>query len=67
MLQIQALDSNCHIAELFYQACQVGHLTRRDRRRIMSAFLREALTEEEKAVINRLLHAVRRGWLQIVD
>lgn len=66
-MQTYAIDSNYPIAELFYQVCQAGHLTRRDRQQIMSAFLSEALTEEEKAAINRLVHAVRRGWLKVLD
>jgi hypothetical protein len=66
-MQAYALDSNGPIAELFYQVCQAGHLTRSDRQKIMSAFLSGALTDEEKAAINRLVHAVRRGWLKVLD
>lgn len=66
-MQAYAIDSNSAIAELFYQVCQAGHLTRPDRQRIMSAFLSGALTDEEKAAINRLVHAVRRGWLKVLD
>ena len=47
-MEAYALDSNCPIAELFYQVCQAGHLTRSDRQKIMSAFLSGALTDEEK-------------------
>jgi hypothetical protein len=66
-MQAYALDSNGPIAELFYQVCRAGHLTRGDRQRIMSAFLSGALTDEEKSAINRLIHAVRRGWLKVLD
>ncbi|MDY6805574.1 MAG: hypothetical protein SXA11_17430 [Cyanobacteriota bacterium] len=66
-MQAYAIDSNSPIAELFYQVCQAGHLTHYDRQRIMSAFLSDALTDEEKAAINRLVHAVRRGWLKVLD
>lgn len=66
-MQAYALDSNGPIAELFYQVCQAGHLTRSDRQTIMSAFLSGALTDEEKSAINRLVHAVRRGWLKLLD
>ena len=62
-----ALDSSSAITELFSQVCQAGHLTRSDRQRIMSAFLNGGITDEEKAAINRLIHAVRRGWLQLLD
>lgn len=66
-MQAYIMDSHCPIAELFYQVCQAGHLTRSDRQQIMSAFLSDALTDEEKAAINRLVHAVRRGWLKVLD
>lgn len=33
----------------------------------MSALLKDSLTQDELDAINRLLHAVRRGWLQVED
>lgn len=63
----QALFPLPTIAEVFGQAWNSGRLTFRDRLYLRSAILNSALSEEERAAIDRLLHAVRRGWLQILD
>ncbi|MGE5657749.1 MAG: hypothetical protein ACM37W_14175 [Actinomycetota bacterium] len=55
------------IAELFYQVCQSGNLTRSERYDLMSALLENTLTLEDRAAIDRLLHATRRGWVTILD
>lgn len=61
------LQSNDGIAELFYQISQSGNLTRSDRYSLMSAILDNALSEEEQAAIDRLIHAARRGWVTVLD
>ena len=55
------------IAQLFSQAIQQGKLTVKDRCVLMTALLSNSLCQEEEILINRLLHAVRRGRLQVVD
>jgi hypothetical protein len=55
------------IAELFAQAIHKKQLTLKDRYILMTAILNNSLCQEEEVLINRLLHAVRRGMLQVVD
>ncbi len=55
------------IAELVFQVYHSGLLTRTHRQQIRRALLNDGLTEEDQTAINRLLHAVRRGWLKVVD
>lgn len=51
------------ISELFFQIWRSGKITRTDRYSLRAALLEDGLSEEDKAAIDRLLHAVRRGWL----
>ncbi|MEW6498028.1 MAG: hypothetical protein AB1589_36835 [Cyanobacteriota bacterium] len=55
------------IAELFAQVLEKGQLNLKDRYVLMTALLNNSLCREEEILINRLLHAVRRGRLQVVD
>ena len=55
------------IAELFIQVIRKGQLTLSDRYVLMRAILNNTLCQEEEVLINRLLHAVRRGRLKVVD
>jgi hypothetical protein len=55
------------LEELFGQVMFSSVVTRNDRKVIRTALLAGCLTEDEKAIINRLLYNVRRGWVQIVD
>ena len=42
-------------------------VTRSERQTLMDALLDYRIGSEEKAAIDRLLHAIRRGWLQLMD
>lgn len=66
-MQAQALQADPAIAELFYHVCQSGKLTRTDRYGLMFALLECGLSEEDRAAIDRLIHATRRGWVTILD
>lgn len=55
------------ISEIFYQIWQTGQITSRHRWGLMSALMQDSLSQDERDAIDRLLHAVRRGWLQIRD
>jgi hypothetical protein len=55
------------IAELVFQVYHSGLLTPTHRQQLKTALLDDCLTEEDQTAINRLLHAVRRGWLKVVD
>lgn len=55
------------IAELFVQASVTGMLTLADRYGLLAAILEDSLSEEERHAVNRVLRAVCRGHVQIVD
>ncbi len=55
------------ISELFVQASSSGKITLADRYGLMAALLDESLAQEDRELIDRLLRAVRRGRLEIVD
>lgn len=65
MCKVYLLESR--IAELFAKTIQNGQITLADRYIIMTAILSNSLCPEEEVLINRLLHAVRRGMLKVVD
>ena len=55
------------IAELVFQVYHSGLLTGTNRQQLRTALLNDCLSEEDQTAINRLLHAVRRGWLKVVE
>lgn len=55
------------LGELFAQVSYSGRITLADRYGLMAALLEEELTEQERAAIDRLLRALRRGQLKIVN
>lgn len=55
------------LEELFGQIMFSCVVTRKDRLVLRAALLNEALNEDEKAIINRLMYNVRRGWIRIID
>ncbi|WP_079678225.1 hypothetical protein [Planktothrix sp. PCC 11201] len=55
------------LEELFGQIMFSSVVTRSDRQHLRSAILGDSLTEDEQAIINRLLYNVRRGWVKLVD
>lgn len=65
MCKVYLLESR--IAELFAKTIQNGQITPTDRYIIMTAILSNSLCPEEEVLINRLLHAIRRGMLKVVD
>ncbi len=54
------------ITELVFQVYRSGILTHEQRKQLKNLFLYHNLSEEDTTAINRLLHAIRRGWLRIV-
>jgi hypothetical protein len=55
------------IAELFAKASTSGSITIADQYGLRAALAEASLSEEERSYIDRLLYAVRRGWLQVID
>ena len=65
-MQVLTLQSDRPIAELFYQITRSGNLTR-SQSHGLRALCESALSEEDRDAVNRLLHAIRRGWIAISD
>ena len=65
MCKLYVLEST--IAELFGQVLQKKQLTLADRCVLMMAISSNSLCPDEEVLINRLLYAVRRGLLKVVD
>ncbi|GAB4301178.1 MAG: hypothetical protein Fur0025_41260 [Oscillatoriaceae cyanobacterium] len=63
----QTLQPLPTVAEIFCHTWQDGQITRQDRESLMRAFLSESIKDDEYAAIDRMLHAVKRGWLMMVD
>jgi hypothetical protein len=55
------------LAELFAQVSRSGKITLADRYGLMAALLDDALDDEARSAIDRILYAVRKGRLRIVD
>lgn len=56
-----------NISDLFAQASNCGYLTQVDCYQLTLALLGTPLSEEEQAAIDRLLYAVRRGRIRLVE
>lgn len=55
------------LGDLFAQANKTGCITLADRYGLMAAIFDESLSEDEKRSIDRLLRAIRKGRIKIVD
>lgn len=56
-----------NLSELFFQIYWSGRLTQEHRQYLRAILLQERLSEEDHSSINRLIYAVRRGWLKLTD
>lgn len=55
------------ISDLFAHASNSGILTLADRYGLMAAILEDSISEEERAAIDRLLRALLRGRMRVVN
>lgn len=55
------------VSDLFAQASATGELTIADRYGLMAALLDESISEEEMCCVDRLLYALRKGRIQLID
>lgn len=55
------------LGDLFARVNTTGELTLADRYGLMAALLDESLSQEEQFTINRLLRAVCRGKIKVVN
>ncbi|HEY9807927.1 MAG TPA: hypothetical protein V6D13_01180 [Halomicronema sp.] len=61
------LSEESSLSELFANVWKQGIMTTSNRQSIKTALLNGSLSESELRIINRMLYAVRRGWLSIAD
>lgn len=61
------LQSKTIVGDLFCRVWEARTLSRTDRFDLRSVLMRDYLNADERAAIDRLLYAVRRGWLQVLD
>jgi len=59
--------SNLNLAEQFCDIYEVGKVTNNDLRRWHSIGLSPSLSDEDFKLVTRLFHAVKRGWLEVVE
>ena len=55
------------LAEQFSDIYDSGRISNHDLRRWELIRVNQALSDEEAKLVNRLFHAVKRGWLQVVE
>ncbi|MBS0015658.1 hypothetical protein [Limnospira platensis] len=60
-------NSNGSLEEMFGQVMFSSVVTTEDRQRLKATLLKETISEDEQAIINRLLYNVRRGWVKLID
>ncbi len=66
-MKLQICPIQSAIAELFAQVSNSGYLTLADRYGLLAALMNDSLSEEDQHSIDRMLYAVRRGRLKMVD
>lgn len=66
-MNAEAMNAESTLAEVFFQVYQQGRIDREHRQHLRSTLLKESVSEEEQTAINRLLYAVRRGWLEVAE
>ncbi len=55
------------MAEMFAQITTSGVITLADRYMMKTAVLQESLSDEERQVLDRLLYAIRKGRVRLID
>jgi len=63
----RTVPSATHLYLLFYQIWHSGSLNTEQRATIQKTLLETDMSADELAAIDRIVHAVRRGWLTMVD
>ena len=55
------------LSEKFSNIYKAGKVTGSELQRLKSVVLNASLSEEEANLVDRLFHAVKRGWLEVID
>ncbi|WP_017660630.1 hypothetical protein [Baaleninema simplex] len=63
----QVLSQPATLDEMFACVWTEGYLTRDQRKTLMSVVLSSAISDRDREVLDRIFHAVRRGWLKLLD
>ncbi|QIZ71133.1 hypothetical protein [Oxynema aestuarii] len=66
-MQLSSYMPQIPLEELYGQIMFSNVVTPTDRQQLRAALLKECLSEDEKAIVDRILYNVRRGWLQMVE
>lgn len=56
-----------NLIDLCYQVWETGSINQAHRQQLKLALLAESLSEYDQIIINRMLYAVRRGWLKVAS
>ncbi|MGB3534839.1 MAG: hypothetical protein WBA13_15170 [Microcoleaceae cyanobacterium] len=59
--------SSLSLEELFGEVMFSSLITRSDQQRLLQALKSKSLSDDETAIIQRLLYNIRRGWIRLVD
>ncbi|HIK12968.1 MAG TPA: hypothetical protein IGS52_22365 [Oscillatoriaceae cyanobacterium M33_DOE_052] len=54
------------MAKLFFQIYRYGYIDNKNSQDLQNILLQESVTQEEKIYVDRILYAVRQGWVRIV-
>ncbi|MEM6501694.1 MAG: hypothetical protein AAF685_07635 [Cyanobacteria bacterium P01_C01_bin.89] len=61
--ELPSVDAD--VASTFSEVWDSGKVTNRNRQEIKSALLCGGLTHDDHMAIDRMVHAVKRGWLSL--
>lgn len=55
------------LSQICFEVWQTGQINRLQRQHIKTVLLDDSLNIQDHKLIDRLLYAVRRGWLKLAD
>ena len=65
-IEMSSMDSNS-VSAVFSEVWDSGTITRSERRELRTALLYGNLSSDDHAAIDRLIHAVKQGWLSLSE
>lgn len=66
-MPLHAMLYQSRISDVFFQAWKAGYITRYEHTQLINVGLVSRLNEEDRAALHRLSHAIKRGWLEVID
>lgn len=64
-LQSKWISADHNVAEVFSEVWNSGKITDSERLALQTAFLKGEMSSDSYMAVDRMLHAVKRGWLNI--